>query len=140
MPADSRHYRQVARHALIQRFGAAPTHQQVGEGFSGLRDRLSETFIAVFGAIAIDALFERSRYLTAQEFAWLPDVMPGPSATSLDLAALCRVKTADEALDGIATMLAHDIGLLATLVGDDLVWPLVEKAWGSIGHLPPAES
>ena len=121
---------------MVQRLGAAPSQKQVCEGFKALRERLGETFIPVFGAIAIDALFERSRYLTAQEFTWLPDVMPGPSATSLDLAALCRVKTADEALDGFATMLAHDIGLLTTLVGDDLVWPLVEKAWGSIGHLP----
>ena len=32
--------------------------------------------------------------------------------------------------EGLAAVLAHDIELLSTFVGDDLVRPLVHQAWG----------
>jgi hypothetical protein len=34
--------------------------------------------------------------------------------------------------EGLAAVLAHKIGLLNTFVGEDLVLPLVQQAWGVI--------
>jgi hypothetical protein len=40
-------------------------------------------------------------------------------------------------LNGLAAVLAFDVGLLVTFVGDDLILPLVQQAWGgAIG--PPS--
>jgi hypothetical protein len=36
----------------------------------------------------------------------------------------------DRFAEGLATVLAHNIGLLSTFVGEDLVLPLVQEAWG----------
>ena len=38
----------------------------------------------------------------------------------------------DRIADGLATVLAHDIALLSTFVGEDLVLPLVQEAWGTM--------
>jgi hypothetical protein len=33
--------------------------------------------------------------------------------------------------DGLAAILAHEIALLSAFIGDDIVLPLVEQAWGA---------
>jgi hypothetical protein len=137
MPARSHPYRQFARQALVEKVSTAtPDHTQVAEGFKSLRQRLAETLVPIFGATAIDALFERSRHLAVQEFAWITDVLSadrGPH--DIDMPTVAPITNTDEMFDGLGAVLAHDIGLLAALVGKDLILPLVGKAWGTIGRL-----
>jgi hypothetical protein len=33
--------------------------------------------------------------------------------------------------EGLAAVLAHEITLLSTFIGDDLIMPLVQEAWGT---------
>jgi hypothetical protein len=140
MPANSHRYRQFARQALLQRASAAEalSHSEVVDAFQALRQRLMQTLAAIFGSAAIDALFERSAHLAAIEFAWLADVLPaGSHATVTDVSMIPAPKTADHVVDGFAAALAYDIGLLVALVGEDLILPLVQKAWGP-GRPPTA--
>jgi hypothetical protein len=38
----------------------------------------------------------------------------------------------DRLEEGLAAVLAHNIGLLVAFVGEDLVLPLVQQAWGVV--------
>ena len=38
--------------------------------------------------------------------------------------------------EGLAAVLAHNIGLLSAFVGEDLVLPLVQQAWGVVETAP----
>ena len=54
-----------------------------------------------------------------------------PDASEIPAAA-----TADNVLDAFTAVIAYDIGLLVEFVGEDLILPLVQKAWGPVGRLP----
>jgi hypothetical protein len=126
--------RRFVSHALVAATGAAsPTPTELATAFDVLCARLRTRLRPLFGATAINALFARSLHLSIAEFPWLADVVPnegercaldgfGPATAALPPQAIA---------DGLATVLAHDIGLLTTFIGDDFVMPLVQDAWGA---------
>jgi hypothetical protein len=134
MSMSSPKIRRFARHALVATTGvAAPGRAQLASAFDQLCDRLRTRLQPIFGSDAIRALFTRSLHVATSEFPWLRDVIPRG-------AELCSVKGLDTLgthlepgllADGLAAVLAHDVGLLSTLIGDDLVMPLVEEAWAT---------
>jgi hypothetical protein len=65
------------------------------------------------------------------EFPWLADVVAqdGERCSSGGLARVGREIEHDALAEGLATMLAHSIGLLGAFIGDDFVMPLVQAAW-----------
>jgi hypothetical protein len=101
-----------------------------------LRDRLKRTIVPIFGPVAVEALFERSVGLAVDEFHWLEDSMSGSQDKVPDLSGIPAGATAENVLDALTAVLAYDIGLLVEFVGEDLILPLVQKAWGPIGRLP----
>jgi len=131
MPAGFHRYRQFARRALIQTANTnTPTPPQIAAAFQSLRDRLAHTLGGVFGPPAIDALFERATLLAAQEFAWIAEAGSiGQRDEEVD-GSVWRTHSPAVVADGLATLLGHDIDLLVGLVGDDLILPLIQKAWG----------
>jgi hypothetical protein len=137
MSAGLHRYRQFARRALIQAAStAAPTPPELAAAFQSLRDRLAHTLGGVFGPPAIDALFERARSLTADEFPWIADIESIGRRDEVVDGSIWRAHSADVVADGLAALLAHDIELLVGLVGDDLILPLIQKAWGGAMSLP----
>ncbi len=137
MPDSSHRHRPLARRALLDAVGSRTPHpHQVLEAFAALRARLTTSLEPLFGQAAVDTLFERSRHLAADEFAWLPPVLPSTTAGSTR-GEMPAVSGADM-LDGLGAVLAHDVGLLAAFVGDDVILPMIHKAWLPGGSAPVA--
>lgn len=126
--ADSKRFRQYTRQVLVHSASSAtPSPSDIAAAFQTSRERLMRTLVGIFGSAATDALFERSAHLVNDEFAWLADSIS--AAKVLEVSGIPSAKTADDVLDGLAAILAYDIGLLVALVGEDLILPLVQKAW-----------
>jgi hypothetical protein len=141
MDASSNRYRQFARGALVKTANsAAPTHSQLITAFQTLRERLARTLTPVFGSMAVDALFDRSRHLATDEYPWLAELMPDRGGKAIDPSKVAVLAAIDALQDGFAAMLAHDIGLLVALVGEDFIMPLTHKAWGTAGRLSTGTS
>jgi hypothetical protein len=126
--------RRFARHALIAATGVtAPDLAQLASAFDVLCERLRSRLHPMFGTAAIAALFARAHRVASAEFPWLAEVVPSDGERcSLDgLGTAGRDLEPDTMADGLAAILAHDIGLLSTFIGDDLVLPVVQEAWGT---------
>ena len=137
MPARSKPYRQFARQALVKTTSSAtPTQTHVADAFRTLRERLKRTLVPVFGPVAVEALFERSVHLVNDEFHWLAVAMSSSGDKVPDVSRIPGGATAENVLEALTAVLAYDIGLLVEFVGEDLILPLVHKAWGPIGRLP----
>ena len=137
MPARSKQYRPFARQALVKTAGSAtPTPAHIPDAFRTLRDRLTRTLVPVFGPAAIEALFERSLHLAVDEFEWLAESLSRNGQKGPDVPEIPGTATADNVLDAFSALIAFDIGLLVEFVGEDLIRPLVQKAWGPLGRLP----
>jgi hypothetical protein len=126
--------RRFVRHALVAATGTtSPNRMQLASAFDVLCDQLRTRLRPLFGATAISALFARALHLSTIEFPWLADVLPKDG----ERCSLDGIDAAAEAIpsqffeEGLTAVLAHDIGLLATFIGDDFVMPLVQEAWGT---------
>jgi len=132
MPLSPPSLRRFVRRALVDATGvAAPDRGQIASAFDSLSERLRGQLQPVFGTVAVGALFVRAVQVAAQEFPWLRTLVPTDGHSSqvdrmADLAAL-EIHTLEE---GLAAVLAHIIQLLIGFVGEDLVLPLVQHAWG----------
>lgn len=134
MLAGSKH-QSLVRGVLVRGAGRHPSQRQVFAAFNALCDQLAAPLERLFGATAVDALFARALHLASIEFPALNTVIaknarrcaidgPDTAASSVNIQDL---QTA------LAAVLAYHIELLSALVGEDLVMPLVMKAWGSTG-------
>jgi hypothetical protein len=141
MGMSSPKLRRFVRQALVAATGVAdPDRAQLASAFDMLCDRLRARLHPMFGAAAVAALFARAHRVATSEFPWLSDVVPA-DGERCSLEGLETVRghiAADTMADGLVALLAHDIGLLSTFIGDDLVMPLVQEAWGaaSLGEGP----
>ena len=125
--------RRFARRALVDATGSAsPDRAHLASAFDVLYQRLRQQLRPLFGATAVNALFVRAVHVAAAEFPWLPEILPSdkdPCAS--DRIASVAEPEAETVKEGLAAVLAHNIGLLNTFVGEDLVLPLVQQAWGA---------
>jgi hypothetical protein len=142
MPLGSPDLRRFVRRALADVIAAAaPTPPQIASAFDLLCEQLRAQLQPLFGATAISALFGRGHHLAAAEFAWLADVRltTGERCTLSHAEAVGAAVTPDDLQDGLAAVLAHEIGLLSAFIGEDFVLPLVQQAWGTVTRaVPPA--
>jgi hypothetical protein len=127
--------RRFVKRALVDQTGVAePDRAQLASAFDTLCQRLRERLQTLFGATAVAALFVRSVHVAASEYPWLGDtVSTGLDPCSADRVAALRSLDVDTLHEGLATVLAHNIELLSAFVGEDLVLPLVQQAWGVSG-------
>jgi hypothetical protein len=132
MPLSLPTLRRFARQALVGATGrTAPDKTQLASAFDRLCETLRSRLHPLFGPTASAALFARAHHLAAAEFPWLTTVIP-KTGERCSLEALDRVGTAidsDALEEGLAAVLAHDIGLLIVFIGEDFVMPLVQAAW-----------
>jgi hypothetical protein len=123
-------HRPLVRTALLDATGTqAPSRAQVVVAFNSLCDRLGAVLEPLFGRRAVDALFTRARHLASQDFPPLASAL-GPHEHRCRLDAFDeRGASAADAAEMLAALLAYKIELLTTLVGEDLVMPLIRRAW-----------
>lgn len=126
--------RRFVKRVIVETAGvASPTPSQSASAFDTLCERLRRRLLPLFGTPAIEALFARALHLATTDFPWLVKVIPpGAQQCSLDQTApwASEIPLAD--LDeALAAVLAYDVALLSEFVGSDLIYPLVQDAWGS---------
>lgn len=143
MPNRSPELHRFVTLALIATTGVpVPDPAQLATAYDVLCERLRARLDAMFGADATTALFARAHRLALSEFAWLADLLPNDNGgCSRDrLNSIAAEIGPHQMAEGLAAVLAHNIGLLSTFVGDDLIMPLVRDAWGpaSLKHDSPA--
>ena len=124
-------------HALLAASGTtAPSRAELATAFDARCDELRRRLHPLFGTPALSALYVRAVQLAAAEYPWLPEVLP-KDHEPCSLEGLERI---DDGLKptamaaGLAAVLAHQIALLAMLIGDDLVLPLVQDAWAGTAY------
>jgi hypothetical protein len=135
MSLHSPSLRRFVRRALVDATGVAePDRAQLAAAFDTLCQRLRSRLQPWFGTAAVAALFVRSVHVATGEYPWLDEIArEGQDSCSVDGIATFDSLDVDTLHAGLATVLAHNIGLLTTFVGEDLVMPLVQQAWGVSG-------
>jgi hypothetical protein len=122
--------RRLVKRALAGVTGpAGPEPARLARCFNSLCTRLRERLRPLFGATAVDALFARAFHVATVEFPWLAEVIGNNDECIVDAVTIQQIETKDLE-EGLAVVLVHAIGLLSTFVGEDLVLPLVQEAWG----------
>jgi hypothetical protein len=124
--------RHFVRGALVAATGTAdPDRPRLTSAFNTLCDSLREKLQPLFGTTAVTALFARALHLATLEFPWLREVIRrNGDGCSAEVTDALQELHGDNLQAGLAAVLTHDIGLLSTFVGEDLVLPLVQQAWG----------
>jgi hypothetical protein len=133
--------RRFARRALVDATGAAaPDRAQLASAFDRLCEHLRRQLQPLFGITAVSALFVRALHVATVDFPWLRELVRNDQDPCvIDRIAAVRELEIDTLEEGLAAVLAYNIGLLNTFVGEDLVLPLVQQAWGVI-DAPRTES
>jgi hypothetical protein len=132
MPLGSPTLRRFARRTLVSATGhTAPTTLQLASSFDLLCERFGARLRPLFGPSATNSLFARALHLATTEFAWLTDVVPkdGEQCSLEGLERLSGAINRDALEEGLAAVLAYEIGLLSAFIGEDLAMPLVQAAW-----------
>lgn len=134
MSLSSPSLRRFVQRALVDGTGApSPETAQLAAAFDVLCGRLHKQLQPLFGKTAVDALFARALHVTTIEFPWLGALIPrGANPCVADRLPALRPADADQFAAGLAAVLAHNIGLLSGFVGEDLILPLVQQAWGVV--------
>jgi hypothetical protein len=115
MALHSPSLRRFVSRALVDTTGVAePDRAQLASAFDTLCRRLRDRLQPLFGTAAVGALFVRSVHVATGEYPWLGEIVL-------------------KGQDSCSVVLAHNIGLLSAFVGEDLVLPLVQQAWGGSG-------
>jgi hypothetical protein len=124
--------RRFVRRALVDATGAAsPDRAQLASAFNMLCERLRRQLQPLFGRTAVSALFVRAVHVATVDFLWLRELVrnDGDPCDSERMASVeeLEINTLEK---GLTAVLAHNIELLNGFVGEDLVLPLVQQAWG----------
>lgn len=132
MPLHSPSLRRFVRRALVDTAGVTdPDPAQLASAFATLCQGLRNRLQPLFGTAAVSALFVRSIDVAVGEHPWLAQILPkDQDSCSADTIATPGSLDVNMLQEGLATVLACNIGLLSAFVGEDLVLPLVEQAWG----------
>jgi hypothetical protein len=133
MTPSSSSLRRFVRRALVDATGVpSPDRVQLASAFDSLCGRLRRRLLPLFGTAAVSALLVRALHVTIAEFPWIGELVPrnqDPCAADwVGAAGELEIGTLEE---GLAAVLAHNIALLNAFVGEDLVLPLVQEAWGA---------
>ena len=132
MALSSSKLRRFVRQALVGASGAtAPDQAQLASSFNSLCERLRARLHPLFGSTAIAALFARALHVATAEFPWLARVVAkdGERCELEGLEAVSRTIDRETLEEGLAAVLAHEMGLLSAFIGEDFVMPLVQAAW-----------
>jgi hypothetical protein len=138
MPLSSPKLRRFVIQALVAAAGEpAPDRARLAFAFDLLCERLLGRLHPLFGATAVAALFARALHLATAEFLWLSQAIPrDPQRCTLGLEGVSEEIKPEALAEGLAAVLAHDIGLLSAFIGEDFVMPIVQAAWETTANGP----
>ena len=145
MGLSSPRLRRFVKHALIAATNVtSPDGAQLSTAFNLLCEQLWVRLRPLFGELAIKALFVRAVHASQMEFSWLHGLSPDPGVGCRleGLDAVSREMDPQTLVEGLAAILADEIGLLSAFIGDDVVLPLVEQSWAKASRrdrLPSTE-
>jgi hypothetical protein len=134
MPLSSAQVQRFVQRALVGAAGAgAPDPARILSSFTFLCERLRKQLQPLFGTAAVTALFARALHVATSDFPWLAEIVrKNGDGCSADAMTGIQGVEIDQLVNGLSTVLANNIGLLSTFVGEDLVLPLVQQAWGTV--------
>lgn len=99
-------------------------------------ERITVHFARLVGLTGIHALFQRSMVLSSATFPWLVDGTGGLGGMDDDLFEALRKRLLphpdDAAVDAFVLMLTTFVGQLVRLIGEDLVWRLLNEVWPTV--------
>lgn len=137
MPHSSPSIRRFVHHTLIASAATtAPDVPHIAAAFDHLCGSLRARLHPIFGPAAVDALFGRAVQQSTREFPWLASVLPRDAescAPNVVIVEATRL-SADAFAHGLAAVLAHQITLLTTFIGEDVTMPLIYDAWHALPH------
>jgi hypothetical protein len=132
MPLSPSQLRAYVSRSLTRAAGTStPDSAQISAAFDELCERLRSKLRPLFGAEAVSALFGRALHVAASDHPWIRNVVTGEAlcGSGDDVSALSGLD-AERIHNGFVAVLAINIELLNTFIGEDLVLPLVQVAWG----------
>ena len=131
MAAATPAHRELARWLLAREMGGRDEMTDLIAAADTACRKLSRRVARLVTFVACQALLARALHLARRDFSFLEGVRPGP-APDVCLEGLAeRVRGVEpaQAREGLATVLANMLGLLATFVGDEITVRLVRDTW-----------
>jgi hypothetical protein len=124
-------HRELARWLLAREMGDRRDPAVLVDAAESACRKLSGAVARLATVAASQALLARALHLARAESPFLEGVRPGPSPdVGLEgLAEHLREAEPARAREGVPTVLANVLGLLATFIGDDITLGLVRDAW-----------
>ena len=132
--------RRTAAQLLGHEASAAPaTPEHLAAAAGRLLDTLWQRLAEVIGPVGVQAVFLRTVTLVRPDFAFLDErmVLRGRGESLAEPLRACLREQDPEIIQEVSVILfATFAGVLATVVGDRLVWNLLQQTWPDT--LPPA--
>lgn len=136
-PSETRYptprLRRAAARLLALELGGAPATAETLAAASGrLLDKLCQRLAQVIGPAGVHSILRRAVKLRKAEFPFLDErIVLSDSRTSLsELFRACLQEQEPAVIQDVSvTLFATFTGALATLVGDELTWSLLQQIW-----------
>lgn len=128
-------HHETIRRTLAQGAGDSPDARAIAESVLGVWHQMAHRLVPVIGTRGVDAVLNRSLYLTSKTYPWLAIACNGENSALL-IAGLRECIASRETVDATEasqTLLANFTELLATLIGVSLTLRLLAPVW-----VPPA--
>lgn len=109
-------------------------HSPAGvDGAIQLWELLATHIVSILGEDGFDSLYTRSLFLAQPEFPWIDARLAASKATSRfgGLKRFLKKQTPDQVNKANETLLHTFIGIMASLIGDELTIGILRSAWGN---------
>jgi hypothetical protein len=129
----------LALRLLVHEAKNSPSPAKLAEALEICCQRLHKRLDSLIGAGGFRALLDRAVFLAKKEHPWLKGVgvadYPGCELKALNEAMSGRKP--DEIKQTFTIILANVIWLLATFIGEDIAYSVIEEAWPGTKIAPP---
>ena len=112
--------------------GNAQSSDDLAAGGLRVLQRLDRHLRTVLGVVGFQALLDRSLSQTGKQYVWLSGVHTESDGSLPGLRERVDGLSAAEIVNGLASLLACFVQLLASLIGVTLAMRLVQRAWPEI--------
>jgi hypothetical protein len=132
---------QVTRQLIAQELDASHTPDELAVAAVSMFTRLLSALSAVLGQTGSTALFRRSLKLAEATVPFYAQVRTAEHDKLFDaLSASLRQQRPEVVREASQTLLTTYIELLATFIGEQLTWQLLQEAWPAVRSSRPQEN
>jgi hypothetical protein len=129
MSAATPKLRDFARHLVDHEMLADTPSGTITPAACRANEKLRPSLAIFMGNVGFSALLSRARALAGAENPWLGAVQVKADGTFAGFEELATQVSTDEFLEGCVALLAQLLGLLVTLIGEDLTLRLLREVW-----------